>query len=134
MEEDITFSFIEFYQLLLQKRIKNVGELTAFLLTGDYVYAGVVEMPSVEEVGSLIWQLKRGALDGLRDIGLVAENGQIAVTEEETISAFTTLYDYTQKQLDEYPGLAEKMTFDPIMMEHALCKFHRLKILKDGVP
>ena len=134
LDEDVTLSFSEFYQLLRQKNIKNVGELTAFLLAGDYVYAGVVEMPSVEEVGSLIWQLKKGALSGLRDIGLVSEDSKVSVTEKEVISAFRSSYDFTKQKLDHYPGLADAITFDPLMMEHSLCKFHRLNILKDGVP
>jgi hypothetical protein len=60
-----------------KKVFKNSGSLTEYLLLVNLVYAGVVPPPSVEEVGQLIFSIKRGSFNKVVVLGpLNANTGQ----------------------------------------------------------
>ncbi|KAI0037628.1 hypothetical protein FA95DRAFT_1473767, partial [Auriscalpium vulgare] len=67
--------FTAFYEKAKRKEPKRVypqcGDLIGYLLTADYVYVGVVAMPSVPEMGALIHTIAKGALFGLGVMGLI---------------------------------------------------------------
>ena len=94
----------------------NIGSLTALLICGDLIEAGLVPMPSPEELGKLIFNLGKGAREGMIMIGLV----KYKVNREELCKAFKSLDLTLQQELtrDE----KEAMGYNVIMLEHTLCK------------
>ncbi|RDB26592.1 hypothetical protein Hypma_005589 [Hypsizygus marmoreus] len=109
---------VEVYEFLVYpNRFRNVGPLTAMLLTGDLCKAGVIRQPTIEELGALVWKVKKGAVSGIK-LGLVAK----CPTEAEVINAVRDLWEF----LDEELTVAEKaaMSFDFWCQEHGLCKYH----------
>ncbi|KDR65409.1 hypothetical protein GALMADRAFT_148722 [Galerina marginata CBS 339.88] len=52
-------------------RFPELGNLAAYLLTADYVYAGIVCPPSKEEMGHIIQLINLGAVRGLELIGYI---------------------------------------------------------------
>ncbi|KAJ6467602.1 hypothetical protein DFH09DRAFT_1381380 [Mycena vulgaris] len=119
--------YMEMYQLMLQ--FPQVGNLIAHLLVSDYVYHGIIEMPSVQEMGEIIHTIKAGALDGLVRLGYLDSRD---ASKEEVINAFESLYGYLDTNLT--PEEKILMCFNPIMLEHLLCKMKRIKDLKDVQP
>ncbi|KAJ7447671.1 hypothetical protein FB451DRAFT_1035409 [Mycena latifolia] len=119
--------YMEMFEFM--KEFPQVGNLTAHLLVADYVDRGVIEMPSVREMGRIIFKIKAGALGGLVQLGYLADE---QASEEEVINAFESLYQYLEAHLtSEETAL---MRFNPIMLEHALCKVKRVKDLKHVKP
>ncbi|TRM66663.1 hypothetical protein BD626DRAFT_565759 [Schizophyllum amplum] len=95
------------------------GKLTAFLVAGDLSYTGVVSpIVTADELGSFIWTLKMGALNGLRKL-LVP-----ATSKAETISSVNMLYRELTGRLSEEERAA--MGWDLLTFEHALCKFSKM--------
>ncbi len=89
-----------------------------WLLASDYAYAGLVGMPDSAEVGEIIFRIDAGGRGGLRLIGFSVD------TKEECAAAMLALWDLAQRFLT--PAEIEEMGLDPIVLEHALCKFKRL--------
>lgn len=54
-------------------RFYGIGGLIATLICGDLVLAGLITMPSPEEMGQLVKELKMGALAGLQKLGLTSD-------------------------------------------------------------
>ena len=104
----------------------HIGPLTRLLIAGDLVYAGIIAPPTVEEMGSLIASLSKGALHGLIALNLLrpAEKGDDLYTEKVT-DAFATLYTHLEGSLESEQW--KKMGMDVLVLEHSLCKFKRLK-------
>jgi len=94
-------------------QFRNIGSLTAFLICGDLVEAGVLPMP-------IISSMDMGATAGMKQFNLVPEKAD----GEEICQAFILLDETLQREL----GTEEKkdMGYNVIMLEHALCKMSRL--------
>lgn len=101
-------------------RFRNIGSLTALLICGDLIEAGLVLMPSSREFGELIFKVGKGAKDGMTAIGLV----QSDVNREEFCEAFKSLDLALQSKLTE--DEREIMRYSVITLEHTLCKIKRL--------
>ena len=100
----------------------NIGALSAILICGDLVEAGILSMPSVKEWASLIHKLKKGAMSGMEMYGLTRKKCSM----EELHAAFASLDQVLQRELrmDE----KEMMGYNIIMLEHTLCKIKRLTL------
>ena len=115
----------EVYQWLIasdagKTRFYNIGTLTALLICGDLIEAGLVPMPSPREFGELIYKVGKGAKDGMAKIGLVKKGAD----REEICKAFVSLDLALQRELTEEEK--EAMGYNIIMLEHTLCKVKRL--------
>ncbi|KAI1788729.1 hypothetical protein LXA43DRAFT_628527 [Ganoderma leucocontextum] len=114
--------FLTCVQWLLDQPLEMVGDLTAYLLAADLSYTGKVMRPTPREVGRAIWTMQGGSLAGLVALGLVAsENAPV----QEVTAAFGTLYGRLDARLQGEDKV--KMGWDPIMAEHLLCKFTRIR-------
>ncbi|KAF4592748.1 hypothetical protein EYR38_008448 [Pleurotus pulmonarius] len=109
-------------------RFFNIGSLTSFLISADFVYAEVFPMPSPQEIGQYVWQLNKGAVRCLRLLGLLetpaGSHGRLPPPDRDAcIEAFVTLYNFLDNELT----VTEKaeMHFDVFMVEHAACKLTR---------
>jgi hypothetical protein len=114
-------SFMELWRLLQGPRFPGSGKLTAYLLAADYAYAGIVDMPTCDEMGKIIFMIKGGGRNGLRLLRLLSSD---SASELQCISAFRCLHTYLSDCLSIEERVA--MHFDVIMVEHALCKLTRL--------
>lgn len=129
-----TFPAVDFFHFLYggPKRVLNVhglGRLGAYLLTADYVYAGLVDMPSVSDMAYFINTIKGGALAGLQSVGLLPSD-RFDESHQSVLAALRSLNHYVlQSFTDEELDL---MGYDIIMLEHALCKFRRLHIASEA--
>ena len=123
-------SITEVHKWLTSKRVitgsqnttlfRNIGNLTALLICGDLIEAGILQMPTALEWGGLIHSLRMGAKDGMNLIGLTSQDP----SKSEVSQAFASLDAALQCELEE----EEKgmMNYNVIMLEHALCKIKRL--------
>ncbi|KAI0349265.1 hypothetical protein OH77DRAFT_1322370 [Trametes cingulata] len=102
----------------MNRHLPGIGKLTAALCASDMVYAGRVQMPSPEEMGTIVRRIDAGAKKALSNFGLVP--GKKA---SMTVSAFCSLYQAVRDALTEEQR--NLMIFDPIMFEHLLCKWTR---------
>jgi hypothetical protein len=105
----------------------NIGSLTALLICGDLIEAGIMAMPSSYELGRLIYKLGKGAKDGMQLFNLVGEGAN----EEDFCNAFASLDAHIEGRL----GVEEKnaMGYNVVMLEHTLCKMKRLTTHKVSV-
>lgn len=106
-------------QSWMLSHLPGIGKLTSALCASDLVYAGLVEAPSVEDMGNLVCSIKAGAVKGIKALGLVDKN---AVTSK-IFPIFGRLYHSLHSSLDDTQRA--RMDFDVIMYEHLLCKYHR---------
>lgn len=102
------------------KVFRNIGSLTALLICGDLIEAGILPMPSIEDWSGLIHRLGKGAKAGMEMFGLIRKDG----SKEEVREAFASLDLALRRKLrtDE----KETMGYNIIMLEHTLCKIKRL--------
>ena len=107
-------------------RFRNIGALSALLICGDLIEAGVVAMPSAMEFGELIYKVGKGAKDGMVMFDLVKKNAD----KEEICKAFISLDLALQRELTDIEK--EAMGYNIIMLEHTLCKIKRL--MSRGIP
>ena len=98
----------------------NIGQLTALLICGDLAEAGVIKMPSAEEWAKLISRVGKGSKAGMVMCGFVKDKS----SQEELCKAFVSLDLALQHELSDEEK--EKMGYNVIMLEHALCKIKRL--------
>ncbi|KAF9041370.1 hypothetical protein BJ165DRAFT_1530100 [Panaeolus papilionaceus] len=112
------FPFLEAQKLF--ETLVAFGPLTAYQLTADYVQAGKVSMPSLDDMGRVIWRIGSGGLNGLKRLGFACSN--LATTSE----AFAVLYRDVDQSLTEMEKA--QIDFGPIFVEHMLCKYVRLDI------
>jgi len=117
---------LAYYYLISTKEdgktlFRNIGSLSALLICGDLVEAGLVPMPSPEELGELIFKVGKGAKEGMSLIGLVKDE----VNREELCKAFASLDLALKQELTE--DEKEAMGYNVIMLEHTLCKIKRLQ-------
>ena len=107
-------------------RFRNIGALSAILICGDLIEAGVVAMPSTMEFGELIHKVGKGAKDGMVMFNLVKKN----TDKEEICKAFSSLDLALQCELTEVEK--EAMGYNIVMLEHTLCKIKHLT--SRGIP
>jgi hypothetical protein len=100
----------------------NIGPLTALLICGDLVEAGILPMPSASEWAKLIKMTGKGSRVGMTKCGLVKED----CSDEEFCVAFSLLDEVLQTELSE--DEKEAMGYNIIMLEHALCKIKRIGV------
>ncbi|KAI0686694.1 hypothetical protein C8T65DRAFT_701054 [Cerioporus squamosus] len=109
------------HELRLQARLPLVGKLTAFLLAADLSYSGVVETPTVDEVGAIIYKNDLGSRAGLWKTGQLSS---MNASQEETVKAFREVVEHFQEVID-YDD-QKLVGLDAIMVEHLLCKYQRV--------
>ena len=100
-----------------KKVFVNIGSLTAILIIGDLIYAGILPMPSPLDWGKFIEKVSKGALDGMAMLGLVDEDTTVP-------QAFADLDEFVNRTLT--PEEKSAMTYDVLTGEHSLCKYKRL--------
>ena len=100
----------------------NIGSLTALLICGDLVEAGVLSMPSAHEWAKSINKMGKGSKEGMETCGLVKKN----CSTEDFCLAFSSLDEVLQTELSKEEK--EDMGYNIIMLEHALCKIKRIGV------
>ncbi|KAI0043096.1 hypothetical protein FA95DRAFT_1609674 [Auriscalpium vulgare] len=114
--------FRAFYAQVIKKPgFFNVGPLIGYLLTADYVHAGAVVMPSIDEMGTIIDVNGLGSLRGLQLLHLCNRNP----SRQEVLVAFRHFFTVVSDGLTAEQRL--HMGWDVITAEHFLCKISRLK-------
>ncbi len=122
-----SYTFLEVYEIFLKgkgpdgkKAFPNCGSLISYLLTLDYAIAGIVPMPTAEEMGAIMWSLKKGRLKGLKFLGFAAHR------KVDAIHAFVTFHRYMLVKIPFQQR--SQMDFNIFHTEHFLCKFRRNNI------
>ncbi|TFK57945.1 hypothetical protein BDN72DRAFT_907268 [Pluteus cervinus] len=122
-----TFEESQNYQdlFLYLKRFKGIGQLTALLLIGDLVAAGVIPEPGIQDWCQLISSVSKGAVAGLKKLSLLPP-GPLSTSDgnKRVYETFSGLHSAITGQWD-----AAKQTqvgYNIIMLEHALCKYSRM--------
>jgi hypothetical protein len=105
----------------------NIGSLTALLICGDLIEAGIIPMPSSLELGKLIYKVGKGAKAAMIMLGLVNQG----VEEEDFCKAFSTLDAHIENALDI--DKKKTMGYNIVMLEHTLCKMKRLTTHKVSI-
>jgi hypothetical protein len=115
-------SITEIYKWLSTSNpnIPNIGSLSALLICGDLIEAGILPMPTALEFSGLIYSLKMGARSAMETLGLISKQ----TSRAEITKAFTSLDLALQQELKEEEK--EAMGYNVIMLEHSLCKIKRL--------
>lgn len=103
-----------------KKQIRNIGSLSALLICGDLIEAGLILMPSARDFGDLIFKVGKGAKDGMIAMGLVKDGA----SREELCQSFESLDLALQQELTEEEK--KTMGYNVVMLEHTLCKIKRL--------
>ena len=101
-------------------RFPLIGPLAGYLLAADMSYAGVVTVPTIQEVGIVIWKNGLGSRGGLITLNQIP--GKDA-GKEMVVDATMRLYDLLSDVLPQ--DIRASIGFDAIMLEHALCKYGR---------
>jgi hypothetical protein len=100
----------------------NIGNLTALLICGDLVEAGILPMPSAKEWAESIDKMGKGSKAGMEKCGLVGKGSK----REEFCMAFSSLDQALQAELSQEEKVA--MGYNIVMLEHALCKIQRIGV------
>ncbi|KAJ7763760.1 hypothetical protein B0H16DRAFT_1311070 [Mycena metata] len=127
------YAFKSCYDFLKQtspSRFQEIGPLVGFLLAGDFSYTGVVQSPTVDDVGEIIRGINKGGVKGLELLGLVRprEKGTGRAFKMASMVEVKAGFSKLQGFLDTKLTAAQKahMIFDPIMSENSLCKLTRV--------
>ncbi|KAI0037839.1 hypothetical protein FA95DRAFT_1578563 [Auriscalpium vulgare] len=110
-----------------QRIYPQCGPLIGYLLTADYVYTGLVEMPSVDLMGSTISKINLGSCNGLRLLRLLdglSTDIKAPGREARVQAAFAFFYGQMSARL--MPDEQAHMGWDVITAEHLLCKISRM--------
>ena len=99
---------------------RNIGDLSALLICGDLIEAGVLRMPTAHEWGGLIHTLRMGAKSAMQMLGLISNQA----SKVDISEAFASLNLALQQELQDEEKVA--MNYNVVMLEHALCKIKRL--------
>ncbi|KAJ4500528.1 hypothetical protein C8R41DRAFT_743225, partial [Lentinula lateritia] len=101
-----------------RKLFPSFGDLSAYLLAVDFVYAGHIPWPTLEEVAQAIAELSKGALHGLQKMGLLSMDH---FGKEDVEKSFKALYSFLDED-EKFATVKKAVVFDSFMVEHALCK------------
>jgi len=102
----------------------QLGSLTAYLLTADLSYSGIMEPPTLEEICDMIRSLNKGAANALRKMRLIP-------LKDDNDTAIKDAYQQAFKSVHEMilsliPTEKHATLFiNYILTEHMLCKFSR---------
>ncbi|KAJ6576001.1 hypothetical protein DFH09DRAFT_1078357 [Mycena vulgaris] len=110
------------------KRFPVLGPLGSYLLTADLVYASAVMTPTLDEMGYIIRELNKGAVAGLEMLRLIPprkrlERGCQKANVNDCRRAFRAIYNKVMKGVPQ--KARDRLGFDFIVLEHALCKLSR---------
>ncbi|KAJ4483025.1 hypothetical protein C8J55DRAFT_559848 [Lentinula edodes] len=103
------------------------GDLLAYLLMVDFVYAGYVSWPMLEEVARAIAELSEGTLHGLQKMGLISMDH---FKKEDVEEAFKALYFFLDQD-EKFATVKKAVVFDLFMVEHALCKVSKDRVFEN---
>ncbi|KAA1470366.1 hypothetical protein DENSPDRAFT_685237 [Dentipellis sp. KUC8613] len=126
-------TFKQFYDAIVKGRSKEnhilyygFGALIGYLLSADYAEAGLISMPTKEEMGGIIVDISRGALRYLQDQNVVGPKGSKGSKQYrlDITGKFLELYNFLDASLTDEEKT--KMGFNTVMLEHTLCKMKRL--------
>lgn len=108
-------------------RFSQIGSLAGYLLTADFVYAGVIAQPTLAEMGDMVYTINKGAVSGLVKLGLInplpAKRGFRKGNKNDYMAAIECVFSHLSSHLSDEKK--KRMGLDLIMVEHLLCKFHR---------
>ena len=105
----------------------QAGSLSRVLIVGDLVYAGIISKPTLDEMGTIIKDLNKGAVAGLTKIGLLPSTTK-KHSSEDVVEAFRNAYDTLQSNLTKEEW--DAMGMDVLTVEHSLCKYQRSRKCK----
>ncbi|KIK60688.1 hypothetical protein GYMLUDRAFT_59403 [Collybiopsis luxurians FD-317 M1] len=105
------------------KFFPSFGILASYLLVADLAYAQCAPMPTINEMGSMVWTLQKGARNGLEKLGYPVK------LEIEVASSFKKVYHFLDQDKD-FSRIKLGCAFDGIMLEHSLCKLSWDKVLE----
>lgn len=121
---DELINFVDLFNLIRNagsSLLPSFGLLTSYLLAVDYASAGKATLPTVEEMGKVIFLIGKGALSGLQDLGFICTN------PAETSVCFLAVFNELQRRI---PAFRQgQMNFGFFFLEHFLCKSKRLNIV-----
>jgi hypothetical protein len=100
---------------------RNIGPLSAMLIVGDLAQAGIIHQPSFPQMATMILRVNCGAMDAMRDIGVISDSS----SEVDVTEALITLHSMVVQDFSDEERAC--MRYDHIMLEHALCKYIRMK-------
>lgn len=100
----------------LKSELTGFGDLTATLMTIDLVYAKAVVPPTDEAFASHIFKTNKGAVSGLRHLGVIPWEG--SAHTPDNVDRFVKLYRACKANF-------HGQTFDIFVFEHMLCKYTR---------
>ena len=98
----------------------NIGQLTALLICGDLIEAGVLDMPSASDWAESIDKMGKGSKEGMVACGLVGPD----CDRDGFCKAFVSLDNALQAELTKEEK--DRMGYNIVMLEHALCKIKRI--------
>lgn len=98
----------------------GVGPLCVYQLLADMHAAGLVDAPSVEQIGRLVGELAAGGKAGLVAAGYCAGSS----SGREVAAAFVKFYGDVLAALTQEQ--ADRLQWTPIVAEHTLCKLTRM--------
>lgn len=105
-------------------KIRGFGKLSRFLTLVDMCATGIVEKPSVDEMGRCIYRLGAGAKSGLILLGYLDNTGG-KPTQDDVVQAFKCYYDAAHDITTSEDG-RDIQGWDTLVGEHSLCKIKRL--------
>lgn len=98
----------------------GAGKLNRYLLVADMCRAGLVDLPTVEDMAGVAAYLSKGAASGLQVMGFLTKGG----TGPLIRTAFVAFYEAVTEELTDEQKV--EFQWDPITAEHTLCKFTRI--------
>lgn len=131
-DEDGNCSALDFYKIMAGKtegiKFTNVNTLTGYLITADYISAGLVRQPTVEEMAEILVLINRGGLAGLRALGLLPLRKTNVVAAPDAAVALQKLWEYLKENCLDM--VKDRLSL--VLIEHALCKYSKLRITGDN--
>jgi hypothetical protein len=100
------------------ERFYGMGNLVGWLIASDYANAGLVEVPSAQTVGRIMFRIDAEGRKGLELLGLDASTQDACGKSVELAMAMV------EKSL--LPTELEQMKMDMITLEYALCQYSQL--------
>lgn len=110
----------------------SMGKLSIYLFVADMHAAGLVQLPSVQDMGLMINYLSAGAVSGLTLLGYLPRSFEAnASTRNLVASAFEKFFQDMQQSFTA--AEQQEMPWNTIVAEHCLCKLTRIQRYQDYV-
>ena len=99
------------------------------LMAGDLAYAGVISMPSVSEMATVIREVNKGAVKAMEALHILSGLSPYARAGskhslESVKAAFTKVFDFVDERLSV--EVKDQVKWGPIVLEHTPCKYLRV--------